>query len=160
MALVAVIAVGLAVGRVIRREVAPTPAEWARSHAEMRARIERGSPTPLTRRYKELAERFEQRGTPWEEDTYNGPFTDALPRGTTMVTQQPTTAAPCWPDGALQVAATPWSMAEGGTCVVLSDDILDDDDCSPLREVLVRLLDGPHEGEIACVGRIDLRRKR
>ena len=40
----------------------------------------------------------------------------------------------------------------------MMDGAGDDDDCDPLREHLVRFVDGPHCGEIACVDRVDLRR--
>lgn len=165
MIAVAVIAVPLsiavAIDREFRRMFPATPAEWAWARV---ARMEGGSIhhryafTPA-KQYRELAIGFERTGEKWAERTSFGPFTDCLTAGESVVIRQATRIEPSDLEGRRLRHGESWPVARGTVMAVVMDWAPDADGCEEFRDILVRFVDGPHRGEIGCVGRIYMRRR-
>jgi hypothetical protein len=159
--------VGIPVSSAIRRELRPTPADWARQRAASYAGFaaRRGGladdPYALDKQCEELASGFERQGEtwPWREGTGNGPFTDQLTEGESVILRQEAEAIPAGPGESRRGDRKDWKVPRGIVGVVLSDCAGDADGCSPFRGIQLRFADGPREGEIASVERVYLSRK-
>lgn len=170
---VAVLAVLLWSMNAFRRRFAPTPAEWARDEAasvaewtfgwcppDLRARAVHNAALQ-TRRYTEIAHLFEASGEGWDEATLHGPFTDRLEADQAVVVKWPARLVPEeWTGRGRPDVLDSTPIAPGTPCVVLKDWANDSDNCANNRDILVRIQDGPHRGEVGGIDRIYLRRRR
>ena len=171
MVAVAVVAIVLGVairlGKAYRREFQPSPAAWARANVASFAKMaatgghlaERAD--PLAKKCEELAASFDRDGElwPWPESTYYGPFTDQLQSGQAVMIRQAAVAAPSDTQGRRRGAGEAWRVAPGLAVTVIRDWAGDVDDCDPFREILIRFVESPHQGELALVDRVYSRRK-
>jgi hypothetical protein len=157
MIAVAVLAVPLAfaafVERELRRMFPSTPAEWARREAV--------SPwtADTVEHYRELAKEFERSGEAWAEETYDRPYSDILPAGQALLIRPAVKAEPTNAEGKRRRDRRHWSILRGTSAAVTKDWAGDADGCDPLRDILVKFLDGPHQGQEAYVPRAFMRRK-
>jgi hypothetical protein len=162
MIMAAVIAVPLGIAHIVEREfrrVFPsTPAEWAWQKAAGSMEEGRWHDAALAKQYRELAVGFEGTGERWGEATTYGPFTDNLPGGQSVVVRQAARAVASDLEGRGGENAERWHTAQGTLAVVMKDWAADADTCGEFRDILVRFIDGPRQGEIGRVGRIYLRR--
>jgi hypothetical protein len=162
---VAMVAVVLGLVKAFERALAPpTPAEWARRKAATyeesalwrESKDARENHLADARQFRELAETFERLSTPWEEATYLGPFTDKLPSGTLVRTRHSLIATSPQHGTVTADVGERWAIREGTACVVVSDRVIDDDDCYAFRTIEVRMLEGPYKGKLTSVKRIHL----
>lgn len=134
-----------------------TPEAWARKWAATHAAefdgpdgFGRDAGTyhqDMAKRYTVLAEAFKTLKAGMHESTYNGPFTDILQPGETVLVQ---IEAP---------TKDPGPISAGTHGVVISDGARDSDDCSDMRTIEIRILDGPSMGQVVHIQRIYLCRK-
>jgi hypothetical protein len=112
----------------------------------------------LIQQYRDLAEAFERLNEPPDEWTYNGPYTDILPAGQ-PVTIRPQTTAKLVQDGQSEVEDEGWTVAEGTRGIVVHDSAWDEDSCYNLRDIIVRIVDGPHASRVGRIERVYLKRR-
>jgi hypothetical protein len=146
----------LAVMREIEREFPSTPAGWAWKEVAGFERWPEGH--TLAMEFRQLALAFERTGEVWGEGTYQGPFTDQLAAGQSVEIRDGALAHPSDLEGRQLQKVEARPIDPGTIGVVMKDRAFDADSCRPFRDILVRFVDGPHRGEIACVDRIYLRR--
>ncbi len=167
MIAVAVLAVLMGMGIAIDREIrsltfSETPAEWTWkwvAYLEKDHVPDEAWKKAAIRKYRELAREFDRSGEIRGESTYCGPFSDKLSPGQMVIVPYATSAERSDMKGDRTVAGETWPIAPTSVLQVVKDWAGDEDDCSPLRDIAVRLLDGRHKGEIGKVERIYLRRK-
>jgi hypothetical protein len=97
----------------------------------------------------------------WAEwSLQNGFYSSRLSQGQVIRTGPAVQAAPATEDeGGLKVVGVEsWSLPAGTACLVLNDYAVDEDDCHSDRNIRVRILEGPHEGGLALIQRIFLRK--
>ncbi len=146
------------VDRELRRMFPRTPAEWAWKEAATFEQPAFAS-SELARKCRELANHFERSGESWAESTLRGPFTDRFASGESVVIHHATRTEATDLEGRQLRDSQGWPVAEGVGVVVMRDWAGDDDDCDAFRGILVRFVDGPHRGEVACIERVYLRRR-
>lgn len=140
------------------QEVFPRSVErWARNELRRYERLGLENERRI-QQFRDLAEAFERLNEPPDEWTYNGPYTDILPAGQ-PVTIRPQTTAKLVQDGQSEVEGEGWTVAEGTRGIVVHDSAWDEDSCYNLRDILVRIVDGPHAGREGRIERVYLKRR-